>query len=228
MRRVLLASVIGASLFGSHTAAYAAACGTATFDTYLASGFTCTEGDKTFSNFSYIAVGNTSGQTPPASAINVVPIANPLTTFGFTFDGIWSAPVPGAIAHSFLDYTLTTGAGFRITAADLSVAGSASGSGAFSSVTDTYSAPFVGGSNLHTAQGGGATAHWNFATPQTSVTVQEDIEAFAGAGMAELSSVTDTQTVVGVPEPSTWAMMLIGFAGLGFAFRQSRRRVSFG
>jgi hypothetical protein len=28
--------------------------------------------------------------------------------------------------------------------------------------------------------------------------------------------------VSGAPEPSTWAMMLIGFAGLGFAFRQSR------
>jgi hypothetical protein len=31
----------------------------------------------------------------------------------------------------------------------------------------------------------------------------------------------------GIPEPSTWAMMLLGFAGLGFAFRQSRGRVSF-
>jgi hypothetical protein len=31
--------------------------------------------------------------------------------------------------------------------------------------------------------------------------------------------------VSGVPEPSTWAMMLIGFLGLGFAFRQSRRGV---
>jgi hypothetical protein len=30
-----------------------------------------------------------------------------------------------------------------------------------------------------------------------------------------------------VPEPSTWAMMLLGFAGLGFAFRQTRRKVSF-
>jgi PEP-CTERM motif len=29
-----------------------------------------------------------------------------------------------------------------------------------------------------------------------------------------------------VPEPSTWAMMLLGFVGLGFAFR-SRRKVSF-
>jgi hypothetical protein len=45
-------------------------------------------------------------------------------------------------------------------------------------------------------------------------------------------SVTGTLTfdftpTAAVPEPSTWAMMLIGFAGLGFAFRQSRRRVSF-
>jgi probable HAF family extracellular repeat protein len=30
-----------------------------------------------------------------------------------------------------------------------------------------------------------------------------------------------------VPEPSTWAMMLLGFAGLGFAFRRSPRRVRF-
>ena len=29
-----------------------------------------------------------------------------------------------------------------------------------------------------------------------------------------------------VPEPSTWAMMLLGFLGLGVAFRQSRRKVS--
>ena len=32
---------------------------------------------------------------------------------------------------------------------------------------------------------------------------------------------------VATPELSTWAMMLIGFAGLGFAFSQSRRKVSF-
>jgi hypothetical protein len=33
-------------------------------------------------------------------------------------------------------------------------------------------------------------------------------------------------SVVGVPEPSTWAMMLIGFVGLGFAGRRARRGAS--
>jgi hypothetical protein len=35
-------------------------------------------------------------------------------------------------------------------------------------------------------------------------------------GMAK-DPVTGSQIVAGVPEPSTWAMMLLGFAGLGFA-----------
>jgi PEP-CTERM motif len=59
---------------------------------------------------------------------------------------------------------------------------------------------------------------------------------FAGSGTDTLvfSAVTnagvwivDDVSVIGpgVPEPATWVMMLIGFAGLGFAFRQSRRKV---
>jgi hypothetical protein len=30
-----------------------------------------------------------------------------------------------------------------------------------------------------------------------------------------------------VPEPATWGMMLLGFIGLGFAFKNKRRKVSF-
>jgi hypothetical protein len=33
--------------------------------------------------------------------------------------------------------------------------------------------------------------------------------------------------VTAVPELRTWAMMLLGFLGLGVAFRQSRRKKSF-
>jgi PEP-CTERM motif len=47
----------------------------------------------------------------------------------------------------------------------------------------------------------------------------------AGAG-SQLFTVSENVTV-SVPEPSTWALMLIGFAGQGFVFRQSRRKMSF-
>jgi hypothetical protein len=33
--------------------------------------------------------------------------------------------------------------------------------------------------------------------------------------------------VAAVPEPATWGMMLLGFVGLAFMFRQKRRKVSF-
>jgi len=47
------------------------------------------------------------------------------------------------------------------------------------------------------------------------------------AGSGFIDSITVQVFPSAVPESSTWAMMPLGFAGLGFAFRQSRRRVSF-
>ena len=32
-------------------------------------------------------------------------------------------------------------------------------------------------------------------------------------------------TVQAVPEPATWAMMLVGFGAIGFAMRRSRKRI---
>jgi hypothetical protein len=47
-------------------------------------------------------------------------------------------------------------------------------------------------------------------------------------GDGNIGNILDNvQVATAVPEPATWAMMLLGFAGLGFAFRQSRRKVSF-
>jgi hypothetical protein len=55
-------------------------------------------------------------------------------------------------------------------------------------------------------------------TPQTSITFGPDTPQPSGINLY--------RGVAAVPEPATWAMMLLGFAGLGFAFRQSRRKVS--
>jgi PEP-CTERM motif len=71
----------------------------------------------------------------------------------------------------------------------------------------------------------------------------QNIDDPNGIGTTTINGINDLNQLVGfyvngndntigllanpVPEPSSWAMMLIGFAGLGFALRQSRRKVSF-
>jgi hypothetical protein len=49
---------------------------------------------------------------------------------------------------------------------------------------------------------------------------------YASTYSLEFSPGVQNGVVAGVPEPSTWAMMLLGFAGV-FAFRLTRRKVSF-
>jgi hypothetical protein len=57
-----------------------------------------------------------------------------------------------------------------------------------------------------------------------SLSAIKDQSDFAGsAGSADSSILGNAFSVTGVPEPSTWAMMLLGFAGLGFAgYRRAR------
>jgi hypothetical protein len=64
-----------------------------------------------------------------------------------------------------------------------------------------------------------------FGTATTSITISSPKEAGCvvacdGTGIPELD------TVVAVPEPATWAMFIVGFAGLGAVMRGSRRTVS--
>jgi hypothetical protein len=49
---------------------------------------------------------------------------------------------------------------------------------------------------------------------------------FGNTSWTTFSNISSSTSITSVPEPSTWVMMLLGFAGLGFAFKQSRRKVS--
>jgi hypothetical protein len=68
---------------------------------------------------------------------------------------------------------------------------------------------------------------FEYAMTQFSFTVQ-GFTGMDGTGTGvQLSNTQFLSTAGAVPEPATWGMMLVGFLGLGFAFRQSRRKVSF-
>jgi hypothetical protein len=57
-------------------------------------------------------------------------------------------------------------------------------------------------------------------------TLDPGIIATANSGaLFETGSGNTINPVAAVPEPATWGMMLLGFVGLAFAFRQRRRMI---
>ena len=88
---------------------------------------------------------------------------------------------------------------------------------------------FAGGAS----QGASPSTHWRQRAP-TMDYVQETLD-FISTGSTTLTftsqdvnspfgPVVGGVSVTAVPEPATWAMMLIGFGGLGAAMRVSRRK----
>ena len=61
----------------------------------------------------------------------------------------------------------------------------------------------------------------------TSLSIETEISVWAGpfssAGAMSVSNLFSQ--IYSVPEPSTWAMMLIGFAGLGYAGWRQRSKL---
>ena len=54
---------------------------------------------------------------------------------------------------------------------------------------------------------------------QGGVTTSQDYDESLG----DIDRITSTTLTAEAPEPATWAMMLVGFAGLGFALRSARK-----
>ncbi len=187
------------------------------------SGFSCHVGSIDFSNISVVPTTSHGGQVT-------------LTGFTIYSQGGESGLTLNYSANTFGNPNATADVGWTYNVLDnvvgntivdayAAVSGSVMGSGVIS-VDETLS----NGATLSINIPPGPDIASTTFTGVSSLSAMKDLENYTGssAGNAQSSLLTNafSESVTAVPEPATWAMMLLGFVGLFFGFRQSRRRVS--
>ena len=91
--------------------------------------------------------------------------------------------------------------------------------------TPNFYEVLFGGVSLFTATNSAAFGYTNFSTTATALGVSTDL-AFNfrhDPSLFALDNVSVTAVNGAVPEPATWAMMLIGFGAMGVSMRRRRR-----
>ena len=203
------------------SSALAAACATASVSVYEAAGFSCNVGPVTFSNIAVV---------PTASGSGVVTLSDfsPFTTMvdGVTESGLDlfyssdTGTTPGSAAD--VGWTYNVSGAPNLVDAFETFAGTVTGTG-----HDDLSEVLSNGVSLSLSAPGSTSAMFS---PIGSLSVIKDQSDFAGsAGSADSSILGNAFSVAAVPEPSTWAMMLLGFVGLGYAgLRRYKRGLAVG
>ena len=203
-------------------AALAAGCITAPVSIYVASGFSCSVGPVTFSNINVSTTLTGSGTVTLTDFIPFTLVFNGASEFGLeltfgsntgfsggTADVGWSYDVSGV--PSLLD-------------AYVALAGGVTGVNAAVTLSEVLS----NGSTLNLT-GPGVTS--TTFSPVGALHVIKDQHDFAASGSAAFSSILANGFSGGppfspptIPETSTWAMMLLGFVGLGYATWRGGRK----
>jgi hypothetical protein len=176
----------------------------------LVPGATITSGDKVFSNFQYLAVGD----MPTASHVNVV-TTTIAGNFGLEFQGGFRSN-PGHTSDALIQYVVTSLGGKIIGAYVQGNPKVIGGTGSLV-VTDTF-VPDVPNSlkifNIVPPNSSKLTDTTSFA-PHQSLHVQKDIHGIGGTGLATLSFVDQAyiQAAI-VPEPGSLALLAMGVIGV--------------
>jgi hypothetical protein len=206
--RVAIATMLSTLSSG----AFAAPCMTTTLDNWLVSGFSCTVGTDTFSNFSY----NPSGFNAPASTVGVTPIgAGTSAGPGIVFNGGWSNTGTTNL-DAILGFTVTAPATAPITDASLDVSGVLPG-------TDFTDVETLSNGTTLAVNETAPTTTTHFAAT-TMLNQEEDFEVFPGTGAAVGVSILDKQfSDISVPVPEPVSLALLGTALFGFGIIRRRR-----
>jgi hypothetical protein len=203
-------------LLGASTA-LAAACATAPVGVFETAGFSCNVGPVTFSDFSVLSTTNGSGVVVLSDFSPFTTVVDGVREFGLNLSfASDTGTTPGSLADVALTFNVSGAP--SLTDAFAVFAGTTTSTG-----TDNLSEVLSNGVSL-TLNAPGATSAMFSAIG--SLSVVKDQSDFAGsAGSADSSILGNAFSVTAVPEPSTWAMMLAGFVGLGFlGYRKACKR----
>jgi hypothetical protein len=210
---------------------FAAACPTGTMADYIGQGFSCTIGDKTFSNWFYQGTANPPGFALGPGSIGVVPQTQAFDP-GFRFAAPWQVSTSGGVLaqDSGIDYGVTVNPGGNlITDVSLAIGGySFNGTGSVE-VDETVcvgalflangSCPSPGYlKNLKVFTDSSGTIPFDEVSflGVSEVGVEKDILLDAGTnGGASLSLVFNNFSESSVPEPGS--ILLFGSGALALA-----------
>jgi hypothetical protein len=228
MKKTLLLTLF---VFGLGSSAWAGTCMPGTLAEYDASGFSCTLGDLTFSDFSYIGIADGGAGVPSDAGVAVTPVPAGSGPTGFTsdsgllFTAAWLAS-SGQTVDSSITYDVTTTNTGGITDLALDIVGGALGTGTASVAEAAAFPPAPPTESLDTVFSTGFNSPSDEVTfpPESSVSLTKDIALVGGsAGTAHISDVYNlfSEGVPStVPEPSSLLLCAGILAFIPFARRK--------
>ena len=206
---------------------FASACPSGYMTTYLAPGFSCGIGDKTFSNWIYTSTSSPPGFEIQAGSVGVTPITTPGNP-GFQWNAPWLASTLSGVEgrDSFFEFQVNVNpGGAPITDVSLSIGGFGNRGTGSITVDETVclgaTFPACSGGTTERLQvysnSGGFKAFDEITfAGVTEVDVEKDVLIDAGTnGSATLSLVTNQFSEGSTPEPAS--ILLFGSGALALA-----------
>jgi hypothetical protein len=219
MKKMLLVTL---SVFvATAVSASASTCSPAPLSTYDGSGFSCTLGDLTFSDFVYSPSSFGGAVVPPDTSVNVTPVTSG-TELGLDFaaPSLWQVN-PGQLDQTTLTFDVGTSSPGGLTDLSLAMAGGFTGNGSASVTENTGS----GGVFTDLATGTTMPEDSTSFAPVGTLSVKNGINLVGGSGVsgAEVGNFLNLfsqGSMSTVPEPSLTLLCLFALGLVPLARRK--------